>query len=284
MRFEVADPSIAVFVRAKASIRRGPSRGRLDYQTPEIVLDANNNPIVDSKSTILCPIRTGSTSYTVSTAGVTRTYPLRVVEPQGRGTSNGGSAPGAAGTKSPCGFAYFRRSPDDAKPTPKPVPAPELPVAPQPVPQPDPPISPPDPLKAPLPLLRQPSPLTLVAPPVFAYIPPGADTARPPLAPNPKPITPPAPPAPPSGLSTQQVPAPQIQNVTVAVRQEERQTEVAREGADYQATIYKAAPRPDAATILAGGALALLIAAGGHLAGRRRRMANAARVARSWLR
>ena len=132
-----------------------------------------------------------------------------------------------------------------------------------------------------VPVTRPPLLGLIAPPPLVTYIPPMADSARPPVAPNPKPITPPVPPAPPSGVSTQQVPAPNVQNVIVGVKQEERQTEVAREGADHQATVYKASPRPDATTLLAGGALALLIAAGGSVAGRRRRLA---RAARSWLR
>ncbi|MDO9356416.1 MAG: hypothetical protein Q7T55_22150, partial [Solirubrobacteraceae bacterium] len=282
MRFETADPSIAVFVRAKATRTTSAKNRQDEYSPPEIVLDDKNNPIVDSKSLILCPIRSGTTSFTVSTAGTSRTYPLEVVEPGSRGSRpvSPNAKPGAAGTKAPCGFSYSRLGGRPA-PEKKPVAKPEPPVVPEPLPQVPDPVAPPKPAVPVAPILRQPTPLTFVAPPVFTFVPPSADTARPPLAPNPKPITPAAPPAPPSGLSTQ--PAPQIQNVTVAVRREERQTEVAREGADHQATIYRASPRPDATTLLAGGALALLIAAGGHLAGRRRRMAQAARVARSWL-
>ncbi len=278
VRFEVADPSIAVFVRAKAARVKGRDRERDSFAVPTILFDAAGNPVVDSRSTILCPLRAGRTTITVTTAGRATRVPLRVIEPQRE--SERQPTAGSGGKSAPCSFRYFDRA-DASKAEPTAAKSKSL------VPQPRAAFDPPTDRTKPKPKPSAPSktipamtaPLGLVAPPMLTWSPPAAESARPPVAPNPKPITPPAPPAPPSGVTTQQVPVPNA--AIVSIRQEERQTEVARESADHQATIYQAASRPGATTLLAGGAFALLIAAAGHAAGRRRRLTQAAKA---WLR
>jgi hypothetical protein len=282
VRFTTADPSIATFVRAKRGKPMKNSDGKTRYYgAPEIVNDARGNPVLDDTSPVLCPLRVGKTSYTISTGGISRTYPVEVAPRTEQNTSDPTATPGTAQNPT-CAFDYGdRSSPAPALPTPA---APTVPVVPKPV------VPTPHPKPAPLhhghstptPLLPETQALTV--PPVGVFPVAPAQQASPPVAPNPKPVSTMTP-TPPSGVSTQQlvqqVPSPASQSLIASVRQEERKTEVAREGADHSATIYKASPRPDATTLLVGGALALLVSMGGGIAGRRRALARAA--ARAWL-
>ncbi|MBJ7521798.1 MAG: hypothetical protein JHC84_19020, partial [Solirubrobacteraceae bacterium] len=99
IRYEVADPSVAVFVRARPQRQGAP---------PDIVLDEAGQPVVDARSGVLCPIRAGQTTVTVTVAGRVATYPLTVREsraPQPR--------PGTA----PCSFLGGQpRPPSPAQP------------------------------------------------------------------------------------------------------------------------------------------------------------------------
>ncbi|MBO9532886.1 MAG: hypothetical protein J7513_07935 [Solirubrobacteraceae bacterium] len=256
-RFDVEDPSIAVFVRAKPSAKRnGP---------PEIVVDERGNPVIDPTSPVLCPLRPGTTRVIMQSSGMRAAFKLTVRDAPASGTTDTNRAA--------CAFVWRESSASEPAPTTPAAPPVVAEPGPLPIPQPpNPPALNPDPR----PILRQPMPL-LPAGAMFAPARPPAAPA-PPVAPNPKPAAPAAPPAPPSGVTTQQVPvqqvAPQMQVQTV--KQEERRSEVAREGADHQATIYRAAPRPEPAIWAAGGALAVLAMLAGGTAGRRRRLARAA--------
>lgn len=264
--YEVSDPSVAVFVRARPrSGANGP---------PTIVTDEHGDPVVDPGSAVLCPLRPGTTTVTVRVAGAAASYPLRVLD----GPSDGSVANG----KAPCAFLWRSEHQADEKPAATTPAAPPVP-APQPQPAPQPPHRGPTQPIEPAPRPFQP---LLAAPIAFAPQRMVAGAA-PPVAPNPKPANP-APPAPPQGISSQQVPvhqgAVQVQTGSVqqniAVTQEERRTEVAREGAEHQATIYE--PQPTSPVpYIAGGTLAILVAIAGRTAGRRRRLARAA--ARRWL-
>ncbi len=306
--YDVVDPSIAVFVRA--SPRKGEA-------PPQIATDERGDPVIDRRSSVLCPLRPGKTSIVLRVAGRTATFPLTVFPP-------GGRRPKQPKQTAACAFRWGGPPTAEEKPTPTTPEAPAPPVIAEPGPQPQP---------APLPEPRTPvivprpfSPIVAATAPFTPYR--AFGQAAPPVAPNPKPASPGAPPAPPSGVSTQQVPVQQAatQVQTFAVTAEERRAEVAREGADYQASrlshesapaearrqaqartgaagsgqartggatdasrapeidtspTYRSSDSGPALPLLAGGLLAALTALAGHTAGRRRR-AKARR--RSWLR
>jgi hypothetical protein len=314
--YEVADPSIAVFVRAR------PQRGN---KPPIIVTDEHGDPVIDPTSSVLCPLRTGRTMAVIRVSGRTATYPVRVWGGDQRVPS-----PASAAKQAPCAFRWTVNRPDDDKdPKPAPTPVPAPPAIAEPAPQPQ-----PAPRPDPMPRVLAPRPLApLVA--AVPFTPLGApSSAAPPVAPNPKPAAPGAPPAPPSGVSTQQAPvhqsSVQVQSAavqqTVGITAEERRSELAREGADYGASAlshrsprtaaqesagagraaergapeaaadraarapgavpegptYPQAPSTPFAPLIGGGILAALTALAGAAAGRRRRRALARR--RSWLR
>ncbi|UUY06404.1 hypothetical protein LRS13_07600 [Svornostia abyssi] len=267
--YEVADPAIAVFVRARPR-RRGS-------EAPEIVVDERRNPVVDAASPVLCPLRPGRTTITVTTSGRTASYPLTVRESMS-GRPVAGGAPcafiGGEITRSPA------PAPPAAAPSPQPSPAPlkqpvpvapPAPPAPQPVPTPAPPApAPPQPAPAP-PLVVFPAAIASVA---------ATGGASPPVAPNPKPA-PTVPPAPPNGMVSQPAQAPQAQ--LSPARQAQRQQELAREGAMHHAAIY--APQDtglEPGLILGGTGLLLTAGLAGGVVGHRRRVAQAA-AARRWL-
>lgn len=307
--YDVADPSIAVFVRARPAGRQGGA--------PTIITDQNGDPVIDRTSSVLCPLRPGKTTMVIRVAGRTAIYPLTVWPTGGRRPA------GAEGRQAACAFRWISEpTGQERKPTST---TPEA-VAPPPVAEPgnDPQTVPrPEPrVQAPMP--RPIGPLVAAAP----FRPFGMlSGAVPPVAPNPKPAAPGAPPAPPSGVTTQQAPAHQssvqVQSSavqqTVGVTAEERRTEVAREGTDLQASrlshesavaearrqttapqgagaaraqssasdaiaaspTYRSSDAGPAVPLIAGGLLAMLTALAGHAAGRRRR---AAARRRNWLR
>jgi hypothetical protein len=286
VRFSTTDPDIAVFVRAKRGkpINYG-NKTDDTFSVPAVVADQSGNPIIDSSSPVLCPLRAGHTNITMTLSGLTKVIPLDVQEPSDRNSPKQTSTTTASG-KPTCAFNWGVRdepnaapAPAPAKPAPKPVTVVSSP--------PHPPATHPSPHHHGPPAVTPLLPVnpTLTVPPVSVFPIGPAQQAAPPVAPNPKPISTMTP-TPPSGVSTQQlvqqVPSPASQGLIATVRQEERKTEVAREGADHSATIYKASPRPDATLALLGGALALLVAIGGGISGRRRALARAA--IRAWLR
>lgn len=268
--YTVADPSVALFVRARP-------RGRGSDDGPRILLDTAGNPMADASSSVLCPLRAGQTTVTVTMSGRTATYPLRVTE---------SSAPRPARGSAPCTFSDPRPPVQATRPTPPapaparnpaPVPTPQPPPAPPapPVPQPAPSPAPP----APAPPQPAPAPPLVVFPAAFASV-AAAGGASPPVAPNPKPA-PTVPPAPPNGMVSQPAQAPQAQ--LSPARQAQRQQELAREGAVHHATVYAPQDTGIEPAVLIGGA-GLLLTAGlaGGVVGHRRRVAQAA-AARRWL-
>ncbi|MFA9270313.1 MAG: hypothetical protein ACEQSX_06085 [Baekduiaceae bacterium] len=267
--YKVADPSVALFVRARPR-RRGSEDG------PQIVLDTAGNPVADANSSVLCPLRAGQTTVTVTMSGRTATFPLRVTE-----TGAPRPVPGSA----PCTFG----GPPQPAPTPvppTPVPAPNAapvstpqpaPTAPPPPPAPQPSPSPAPPVPAPAPLA--PAPPLVVFPAAIASV-AATGGASPPVAPNPKPA-PTVPPAPPNGMVSQPAQAPQAQ--LSPARQAQRQQELAREGAMHHAAVY--APQDtglEPGLILGGTGLLLTAGLAGGVVGHRRRVAQAA-AARRWL-
>lgn len=269
-RYAVADPTVAVFVTARRA-------GSGDV-APEILIDGSGNPVVSPVSPVLCPLRPGRTTVTVSVSGRAATLPLVVTE---------STAPPPATGRPPC--AFRGGEPTAMRPAPPAVPPPAAP-APPPAPTAAPPPSP-APAPAPAPSAPPPAPAPAVQPPAAA--PPAAPAlfvpllatggAVPPVAPNPKPAPTP-PPATPTGLNAQVAPAQQVapQAQLSPARQAQRQQELAREGAIHQATVYEPARDGGAAGAIAAGA-GLVLAAGalGGVVGHRRRVAQAA--ARRWL-
>lgn len=264
MTFRVADPSIAVFVRALPRGRTGDD--------PKLVFDASGNPIPDPASAVLCPIRAGQTTITVTVSGSSATYPLRVSDrgssaPRGAACSFRSEAPPSTG-----------RPPVPATPA---TPAPVSPPAPTPIQAPPSPALPPGPLPSPSPTPAAPAPAP--APPL-AVLPPAfaaaavAGGVNPPVALNPKPAPTP-PPATPTGMSSQFAPQTQLapQAQLSPARQQQRQAELAREGTRLGATVYE--PRDQgvpAGAILGGAGLLLTAGAAGAVVGHRRRAAMAA--------
>ena len=271
--FQTEDPSIARFVRADIRKPRGNDRNGNEGagERPVVVTDAQGNPIIDSKSQVLCPLKVGTTWASVTSGGETVRWQVRVIPPKA------GILPAQPGGAK-CEFIWAQPRPEEAVPEPKPA----VPAFPKPVVIPTLPTPEPGPVKVKSPQPKPqlvPAPLLFV-PPIDATPMPMRPTAAPPLAISPKPIQPPANPTPPSGVTTQQVPVPQVQ--VAPGLQRERSREVAHEGLDYQATAYTAEPSPTVPLVVAGGALALLFAAAGHLSGRRRALARSA--ARRFLR
>lgn len=265
--YTVADPSIAVFVRAEPqSIRTGAP--------PKLVFDERGDPIPDPASAVLCPIRAGVTTITVTASGSSATYPLRVGGPSA-------PRPGSAA----CAFTSSRpptpaRPPEPATPA---KPAPITPPSPVPAPTPPAPTLPPSPVPVPTPPIPTPAPPLAIVPPAFtaALI---AGGTSPPVAPNPKPA-PAAPPATPTGMSSQYVPQSQVSPQTQGApqtqlspaRQQQREAELAREGTRLGATVYEPRGRGVPAGLILGGAGVLLAAGtGGVVLGQRRRTAVAA--------
>lgn len=308
--YDVADPSVAVFVRARPPSNQGGA--------PTIITDQNGDPVIDRTSPVLCPLRPGKTTMLIRVAGRTARYPLTVWPTGGRRPA------GTEGRQAACAFRWISEPRAEEKPTGTTPQAAAPPVAaepggdPQTAPKPEP--------RAQVPVPRPLAPLVAAAP----FRPYGMlSGAVPPVAPNPKPAAPGAPPAPPSGVTTQQAPAHQssvqVQSSavqqTVGVTAEERRTEVAREGGDLQASrlshesavaearrqatapqgagaagaqanasdaldaspTYRSSDAGPAVPLIAGGILAMLTALAGHAAGRQRRRRAAARR-RSWLR
>lgn len=266
--FQVADPSIAVFVRAR--VDRNDPEG-----LPEIVSDAKGNPVPDSGSPVVCALKIGSTTATATVAGRTVTMPIHVeTRPRPR--------PGQKRTAK-CSFAWEDdSSPVSTPPSAKsPVPAPGRPIAP-PLPTPQPPVKPTPPTK---PAVDVPAAKPPVAPlfavPLFAMEPPVGPT----VAPNPKPIQTPATPSPPTGVQSHswaQVASPATQFQIATAMQERRREQLARESADHFATAYRPEPSNPLLPAVAGGTLvALLVGTAGHVAGRRRALSRAAQ--RNWL-
>ncbi|MBJ7332509.1 MAG: hypothetical protein JHC95_21620, partial [Solirubrobacteraceae bacterium] len=115
--FRVADPSTAVFVRAKP-------RKRETSEPPAILLDGQGNPVSDETSPVLCPLRAGQTTVAITVSGRTATFPLRVTEPPAEFAPRGGA---------PCSFV-FGEPPRSQEPPPNPAPQ----KIPQPTPAPTP--------------------------------------------------------------------------------------------------------------------------------------------------
>ena len=267
-QFDIADPSIAVFVRAQISKkdRNGP---------PQILTDANGNPIRDSSSAIVCPLKPGTTTATATVSGRSVTLPIRVVpRPE--------SLPDPKGK---CAFLWDSptdreiAAPNPVQPTKKPVPVPG--VVPPPTPQPL-----PKPTQSPQPPVDPVSASLVPIAPLFAVPMSAIQEPTPTIAPNPKPFTQPPPPSPPTGVNSNawmQAPSPMMQFQVATALQEKRREQLARESAEHHATIYRAEPGSPLVPALAGGAaLALLTGAAGYAAGRRRQLSRAAQ--RSWLR
>lgn len=270
-RFSVADPSIAVFARA-----RQPRRGQSGL--PTILTDEQGNPIADGASPVLCPLKPGSTTATATVAGRSVTMPIRVAERPANEQAGEKKCefvirqvgePVSKNAEDPTPVPAGPTVPAPGVSTPAPGPAPEPRPGPAPSPQPPPSPTPADPL---------------VAVPLLAAQPPG-----PTIVPSPKPITNTPTPSPPTGVSTQQVPShsygqvasPVAQVQVATAMQQQRREQLARESIDHHAVIYEHAPRHDVAlALLGGGALALVIGAAGHVAGRRRALARAA--SRRW--
>ena len=276
-RFSVEDPSIAMFVRAKVKTKRVKGKVQQDGD-PEVVTDpATGNPIADGASQILCPIKAGTTWATFTAGGLSARWRLRIVpRPDGM--------PGPEG-KNKCDFLWTHRHDDPvpAKPATPAIP-PAVVIPPVPVLEPGPAETKSKPHHKTAKTLTPRTPLLLAPVDVMSTaVPP---SAVPPVSPKPKPITPPPGPAPAPVASQSHIYSQLASPVTAAqaitVLQTERRHEVAREGADHQAVAYEADPLPTVRLLLAGGALALLTALGGALAGRRRALARAA--ARRYLR
>lgn len=267
-RFEVADPSIAVFARARFN-------PKAKNQPPEIIVDARGNPIQDASSPVLCPLKPGTTTATAAVSGRTVSFPIRVVDRPANADATGKK----------CEFMWGspnepKKDPEPAKPPVNPaVRLPNVVAAVQPDPKPL-----PKPTNSPQPPVQPMSALPVVAP-VFAIPTPSAQEPTPTVAPNPKPFTTPPTPTPPSGVNSHaylQAPSPMMQFQVATAMQQQRREQLARESAEHHATIYRAEPRSPLAPALAGGAaLALLVGAAGHAAGRRRALSRAAQ--RRWI-
>jgi hypothetical protein len=272
--FTSSNPRVARFVAARrGSGDEGPRR-------PEIVIDASGH-VVDDPRGVFCPLTTGATDISVTTAGRRVTTTIQVVELSNFGIPDEVKiTPIAPGT---CGFPDFvvtkPKEKEDVAPIP--TPGPLSPVIPQPIfPQ---PVQPPAPAPShPAPQPAAPAPPAVPAPvPVPAPLPPPpaiqsppSDAAHPPVVPAGKPPAPPAPPAPPSGLAVQSAPATQVQFFQAAQVQEQRRVEQAFE-ADSAAVAYAHPPSPLPWEIIGGAAVIALALAGGTFAGRARRPALA---------
>lgn len=267
-RFEIADPSIAVFARARFN-------PKAKNEPPEIIVDAKGNPIQDSSSPVVCPLKPGTTTATASVAGRTVSFPIRVIE----------RPPNAEAPGKKCEFMWGspnepEKEPEAAKPPLNPaVRLPNVVAAVQPDPKPL-----PKPTNSPQPPAQPIGALPVVAP-VFAIPMASAQEPTPTVAPNPKPFTAPPTPTPPAGVNSHaylQAPSPMMQFQVATAMQEQRRAQLARESAEHHATIYRAEPRSPLVPALAGGAaLALMVGAAGHAAGRRRALSRAAQ--RRWI-
>lgn len=268
--YRVADPDLAVFVRARAR-RDAP---------PEILTDRAGNPTPDPTSPVLCPLRPGRTTIIVRVSGRTATFPLRVAPARaGRQT---GERVASCTFGSPPGRPI---APPAAPAVPAPVlaPAPAPPAPGLPTPAPGSPSAPPAPSPpAPPAATDVPSAPLVVFPATVAPL-LLADGAAPPVAAAPKP--PPAPPpATPGGLSAAPALSPQAapQAQLAPARQRAQEAELAREGTTLAATRYEASPAGAEVAVWVGGAGALVtFGMAGAVVGWRRRAAQAA--ARRWL-
>lgn len=266
--FSIADPTIALFVRARMSKkdRNGP---------PEILTAPNGDPIPDANSPIICALKPGETTATATVSGRSVTMPIRVVE-------RPSSMPDQKGK---CAFFWGRSDNDDGKEIASPTPAKPVinPIVPGPSVL-EPPSPGPTPKATHSPQPAQPT-VPLPVTPLLALPMASMEAPGPTVAPNPKPFTTPPTPTPPTGVNSHawtQVPSPIMQFQVATAMQEQRREQLARESAEHHATIYRAEPRSPLVPALAGGAgLAVIAGAAGVAAGRRRALRQAAQ--RSWI-